>query len=340
MNKLISFCCLSYNHEKYIKQCITSIWNQKYENIEILVLDDGSQDNSLKILNELKSQSPYPMTIINQENCGNIGANFNKLASIAKGDLITFIACDDAYIDNSMSEYIDLFNKNDQLALVCHSKITYVNENNEELHNYPDLKLESIENPTVKDILELDYSELGSFYIQGGIFRKDIVDKIGGFDDDMICDDIILRTKYLRYLLDHPNYQIQVFNNSCVLYRRHANNISRNNLRQVNSVIEYFDRYWQDREPPKMLNMWIETALRDDTISYEQKLSIFLKNSYIFKILENKNYLTRINDEGYLQDLLEIPYIFSFYKYVNGKNKVRVIKIFNQTVLKWKKKKD
>ena len=49
--KLISFCCLSYNHENYIEQCIRSIWNQNYKNIEILALDDGSKDNSVSILN-------------------------------------------------------------------------------------------------------------------------------------------------------------------------------------------------------------------------------------------------------------------------------------------------
>lgn len=57
-NQLLSVCCLSYNHEQYIEKCIKSIWNQNYDNIEILALDDGSSDGSINILNSLKGSQP------------------------------------------------------------------------------------------------------------------------------------------------------------------------------------------------------------------------------------------------------------------------------------------
>ena len=216
MNKPISFCCLSYNHARFIERCITSIWAQNLQNAEILVLDDGSNDDSVKILRELQRTSPHPMSVIAQENSGNIGANLNKLIKQAKNKLIAFISCDDEFIPNTFAEKISLFNE-EQMALVYHTQIVFVDDNNKRLSGYPKMQLDDIENPTFEDILNADYSIQGSFYIQGAIFRKDIIDRVGGFDEDMICDDIILRTKYLRYLLKTNEYKAQILHKPGIL---------------------------------------------------------------------------------------------------------------------------
>ena len=333
---LISICCLSYNHEKFIKQCISSIWQQKYSNIEILALDDGSTDNSLQVLKELKANSPFPMTVIGQKNSGNIGANLNKLIKSANGEFITFIACDDAYIENELSKRINIMQNNNKLALVCNSKVNYIDENNNTIQGDA-LKIERCTNPTIEEVLELDYTELGSFYIQGSIFRKDIIDIIGGFDEDMICDDIILRTKYLRYLLNHTNYDIKLLHEPCVFYRRHSGNISQNALRQVKSTIQYCARYWKDRTPPQCLFEWIEIALKNNNLSNDEKIELFLNSSYILKILQQKNYLKLINKEGFQYFSFGIPFLFTFCKYKNGNKKIKIIKLFNIQIAKWEK---
>ena len=53
MTKLISVVVTCYNHENYIEQCIRSIFHQTYRNIELIVLDDGSTDNSKEIIQEV-----------------------------------------------------------------------------------------------------------------------------------------------------------------------------------------------------------------------------------------------------------------------------------------------
>lgn len=328
--KLISFCCLSYNHENYIEQCIRSIWNQNYNNIEILALDDGSKDNSVSILNRLKEQSPCPMTIIAQENCGNIGSNFNKLIKRAKGELIAFIACDDAFIDNSFEEKLNMLNQNNNLALVCHSKITYVDENNNLIENADKQKLDTIVNPKPSDILELEYSELHSFYIQGAIFRKEIIDTIGGFEEDMIADDIVLRTKYLRYIINHPELEIKVFNNSGVYYRRHSSNISSNIVRQIRSVTQYLSRFWDDREPPEILYNWIDSAI----INNNDISKIFFTNEYVVKILKNILADDFINNRGFCHKKSNILGVIKYYKYTLPAKTIRIIKLFNFTIYK------
>ena len=70
MNNLISVVVTCYNHEKYIEQCLRSILNQTYRNIELIVLDDGSTDSSAKIIQEVLKDSPFETSFESHENLG------------------------------------------------------------------------------------------------------------------------------------------------------------------------------------------------------------------------------------------------------------------------------
>lgn len=332
-NKLLSVCCLSYNHEQYIEKCIKSIWNQNYDNIEILALDDGSTDNSINVLNSLKDISPIPMKVFTQENSGNIGKNFNKLFNEAKGELIAVISCDDEFIPNTFHKKVSLMSDNKNLAFICDSQIIAIDENNNIIDNYPTLKLETMNNPTIKDLLELEYSELNSYYMQGAIYRKSIVNKISGFDEDMICDDIVFRTKYARYILNYPEYSCKVFNEPGVYYRRHSSNISSNSGRQIKGVIEYLNKYWPEKEPPETLFKWI-FSLEDK----EQINDLFFANNYIPKILKHINVNDLLDENGICYYKIGIPGIIMYSKHRKPNEKIKVIKLFNKTILKLVKK--
>ena len=93
-----------YNSEKYIGKCLDSILNQTYKNIEILVVNDGSKDNSQKIIDEFQSKYPDKIIAINQENKG-VSKTRNESIKKASGDYIMFIDNDD-YLD---SDYIETF---------------------------------------------------------------------------------------------------------------------------------------------------------------------------------------------------------------------------------------
>lgn len=91
-----------YNSEKYIGKCLDSIMNQTYKDIEIIVINDGSKDNSQKIINEYAKK--YSNIIaIEQENMG-VSKTRNKAIEIAKSEYIMFIDNDD-YIDK---DYIEI----------------------------------------------------------------------------------------------------------------------------------------------------------------------------------------------------------------------------------------
>ncbi|MDO5438266.1 MAG: glycosyltransferase family 2 protein [bacterium] len=321
---MISFCCLSYNHGKYIEECIRSIWNQNLSDVEILALDDGSSDNSVEVLNKLKEISPCPMTVISQANSGCIGKNFNKLINLAQGEYVAVIACDDNFIENTIKEKLELFNQDKDLVFVCNSRIRAVNEFGEEIKDYPKMKLDEIENPTPNDLLKLEFQEIHSYYIQGAIYKKSIIEKVNGFDDDMICDDIILRTKISKYLLKHPELKFIVLHKNGVNYRRHSSNVSNNSIRQIEGVLEYFVKY-QNKISPALLN-WAYSAIREDSSKKQSVINIFKKHKKEKIISEVINY-------GYIYKQFGIPFIFQIKKYKNAEGKrTKILTVFGMRI--------
>lgn len=98
---IISVVVPMYNVERYIAKCITSIVNQSLNNIEIIIIDDGSTDNSLKIVKE-KFSSESRIIIFSQTNQG-LSCARNAGLNIAKGKYVAFIDGDD-WIDSAMLE--------------------------------------------------------------------------------------------------------------------------------------------------------------------------------------------------------------------------------------------
>ena len=74
-NPLVSIVVPSYNHEKYIERCITSIYEQDYKYFELIVIDDGSTDESVKVLEKLKNK--YDFYLECNENQG-LAKTFNR----------------------------------------------------------------------------------------------------------------------------------------------------------------------------------------------------------------------------------------------------------------------
>lgn len=272
-NKLLSICCLGYNHGKFIKDNIEAIWNSDYKDVEIIVVDDGSKDNTGEVLKELQAKSPCPMHVILQENTGNIGHNFNVAWRKAKGHYITFMSLDDVLDSNAIPKIMKKLNDDENLAFVAGTKITAIDENgNIKPDIVPPLKLDTIKNPTVNDLLELEYAEFGAFYIQGVFFRKKIIDAVGGFDEDMTGDDIVLRTKIFRYMLNNPKWTFDVSHKSFCFYRRHDDNVSNNSPRQIKIVTEYLDKYWPERKDPQILIDWTLNTINGMNIQETLKL--------------------------------------------------------------------
>jgi glycosyltransferase involved in cell wall biosynthesis len=103
MNNLISIIVPIYNAEKYLADCVESILSQTYENLEVILINDGSTDNSLKICNYYKSVDNR-IVLIDKPNEG-VSSARNHGIEIAKGEYIGFVDSDD-FIKTNMYEFL------------------------------------------------------------------------------------------------------------------------------------------------------------------------------------------------------------------------------------------
>lgn len=102
MNSLVSIIIPAYNVEKYVEKCVLSALNQSYENIEVIVVNDGSTDNTLDILNKIPESDK--LKIITKNN-GGVSAARNTGIESAHGDYVVFVDGDD-YIASDFVEYM------------------------------------------------------------------------------------------------------------------------------------------------------------------------------------------------------------------------------------------
>ena len=102
-NFKISVIIPAYNVEKYIEKCLRSVMNQTYKNLEIIVVNDGSTDETLKIIRELANEDNR-IIFINQDNKG-VSASRNVALRKASGDFIMFVDSDD-WVDEEICELL------------------------------------------------------------------------------------------------------------------------------------------------------------------------------------------------------------------------------------------
>ncbi|MBR4351284.1 MAG: glycosyltransferase family 2 protein [Bacilli bacterium] len=108
-DELVSIIVPMYNSEKYLDECISSILSQDYKNIELILVDDGSTDGTLKKAKEYENKDGR-VKVIHQKNSGVSTARNNGIKK-SKGTYITFVDSDDFIASNFISYYVSLIKK-------------------------------------------------------------------------------------------------------------------------------------------------------------------------------------------------------------------------------------
>lgn len=208
---LISIIIPVYNVEKYLDKCIESIINQTYNNIEIILVDDGSTDNSGKICDKYREKDNR-IKVIHKENGGLSDARNHGL-DIAKGKYVTFIDSDD-FINEKFCEILLTNLKNNNSDISCckmrefSDNYTIINEND----NRTDLiikhcnKIEALTKVLYQ--IEMDSSVCNKlFKIQ--LFKDIEFPKGRYFEDLATIYKIILKSNNVTYTNERLYYYYQ-----------------------------------------------------------------------------------------------------------------------------------
>ena len=181
---LISIIVPIYNVEKYLKQCLYSVCNQSYKNLEIILVDDGSPDNCGRICDNY-AKSDDRIKVIHKEN-GGLSSARNAGLDVAKGEYISFIDSDDYIALNFIEKLYTLCIKNNADISECEF-VKFENEINVEKSNVNNYIY------TPKEILEQMYSEkyLKTVVVWNKLYKKyiynDLRFPLGKINEDEFC---------------------------------------------------------------------------------------------------------------------------------------------------------
>jgi glycosyltransferase involved in cell wall biosynthesis len=109
---LVSVLMASYNHERYIQQAIESVLNQKFRDLELIIIDDASTDNSRRIIEQYQAKDSRVRAFFHRKNLG-IAKTANECQSIAEGKFVSFIGSDDLWVPNKLEKQIKLLSDNE-----------------------------------------------------------------------------------------------------------------------------------------------------------------------------------------------------------------------------------
>ncbi len=152
---LVSFIVTSYNYEKFLYQTLESIKNQSYKNLEIIIVDDNSGDNSVKVAEDFIAQNQDLRVILltNEQNLGQLGSMLHGLR-YANGQFVSFIDSDDMLLEDYAKVHIQTHLQTSVAFTSC--RIVEIGEN-DEVHTFNSISSPKCEN--LKDLFETENAE-------------------------------------------------------------------------------------------------------------------------------------------------------------------------------------
>lgn len=304
----ISVIVPAYNASKYIEKCIQSVLNQDYNNFELIVINDGSTDNTLKILNKL-SEKDNRIKIFNQENSG-VSSARNLGLQKAVGKYITFLDSDDSLLENALSSFISEINDNVDFVICSTREIKL--STMEVL-----LKRKSFNN---KDEIKSNFLDFDTYIRRpwANLYRKSIIDNYNiKFPIDIsFGEDHIFNLEYLKHtekavvISDKIVYNYIIAHNGlCLKYHENMHQIEKKIYLKIvdffgglNNIPKKYHNHYVSCYLNGCIEYYIsQTTLKKAIVKVEETFDVFsdLLNSEIINSLFNANQKKLINSKKY-----------------------------------------
>lgn len=232
--KKVSILIPLYNAEAFIAESINSLLKQTYPNIELIIVDDGSSDNSFDVAKKFESEN---VRVFQQNNKGACAAR-NKAFELSTGDYINFFDADDLMSTKKIENQMQLVNKYGDDYIYSSQWIPFI-ENPGDIEKQPNLIDQSFEN--VCDWLRTSWTN--NLSAQTGIWLtpRKIVESVGGWDESLKVNQD--GDFFFRALL--KSKQVKFAKNALVYYRRElSGSISNTNIpERAESILKSYKKY-------------------------------------------------------------------------------------------------
>lgn len=225
---LVTVIIPSYNHGKYVEQSIGSVLQQSYPRVELLVVDDGSQDDSVERIQRLQAIHGFDFRV--QANQG-LSRTLNGAIARASGSLIAPFGSDDVMCRERLAVQVAHLRDKPEVG-ICGGNIEKIDETGRPL---PRQRMKPARRLSFDDIF------LGR---QPGapaptmLFRREALEAVGGFDPEIRLEDLLIKLKITR-----AGYAIDVLDTVLAQYRTHGHNTYKNYRFMIENVLKTYAQF-------------------------------------------------------------------------------------------------
>ena len=301
MNDLVSVVIPVYNTNERFRACFESVLNQKYQNIEVILVDDGSSDTSAQICDMIAQATvSFPVIVFHKPN-GGVSRARNLGIDFANGKYLVFIDSDDQVTPDYVSDFMEAREKYPDVGHIwCGFE-----------RNSDHTRYMFSENESVSVVSRDDYFELaGKVLTQSpclriydvAVLRKNHIKMI---EDLSLTEDMLFNFSYLDYV---PSHKICVINATNYIYldsdSDSLNHKYRENLKEIyNSLLDTLWQYmnkWGITDPDSVSEYYNTVYYKcveifNNTFHSQNKMSYFDKIHFNNDILRSQRFIDSIS---------------------------------------------
>lgn len=241
---MVSVIIPAYNSEKTIQRAINSVLNQTLKDFELLIVDDGSTDGTVRIVRELAKKDARIRFYELKSNSGGPATPRNYGVKMAQGEYVAFLDHDDEWIPEKLEEQIKLF-KEGVGIITCN--LMFINDVTYEKGEHGLHLFEGVE----KFLYNPQKYVFGNSSV---VIKKDIINEIGSWDENLkIFEDI---DYYIRIV--KAGYVIEFVKKPLVKYYIHSGNLSRDFAKSAQDYLRLLEKHKEiEEEHPSIYAVYL-----------------------------------------------------------------------------------
>lgn len=251
---LVSVIIASYNHGPYIEESIRSVLEQTYPRVELMVVDDGSTDDSVERIGRLQQQYGFDFRV--QANKG-LATTLNEAIARAQGSLIAPFGSDDIMLPERLAVQVDYMRDKPEVG-VCAGNIETIDADGRVVRKRS--RQRAFRRLGFEDVFD---SEKPGAPAPTLLFRREALEKVGGFDPSIRLEDLLIELK-----ITHAGYYIDVLGEVLAQYRVHGSNTYKNRRFMIDNVLRTYAHFCDhpayQRVCARFINSMLLKCARED----------------------------------------------------------------------------